>query len=305
LILTTNKLSKHFGSVKVLENISLNVPEGSIYGFLGPNGAGKTTTIRIIMGILKPDKGTITIFDQTVKRISKKEKQKIGYVSQGQYFYPWMTCRDIGKFVSGFYPSWEMDEFRRLMDIFELPEKRKISALSQGMKLKLALSLALAHKPDLLILDEPTSGLDPISRREFLDIIKSQAEKYNRTTLFSTHIIEEVERIADYIGIIVKGKLKFEGKIKDLQDSVRHICIPKASVLEKEEKLKTTQDDLSGIFNPDEYRILYKLKNDLHDELYLYSSSGTWDNINIQKKFINIPTLEDIFIALTRATGEI
>lgn len=201
----------------------MEVRQGEIYGFLGRNGAGKTSTIRMLMGVVRADSGEIELLDARGTRIGIPQKQRIGYVSQEQNFYPWMTCRGIGRFVSGFYPTWDASEFSRLLLMLDLPGDRKISHLSGGMRVKLALALALAHRPQILILDEPTSGLDPVARREFLEIIRRQSRAHGRTTFFSSHLIDEVERVADRVGIIHRGQLRYEGDVPRLQASVRKV----------------------------------------------------------------------------------
>jgi ABC-2 type transport system ATP-binding protein len=222
-ILHVHDMSVIYGKMKAVNRLHLTVRTGEIYGFLGRNGAGKTSTIRAVMGVIKPHSGYIELLGYRGRRVRVKQKQRIGYVSQEQYFYPWMSCQELGRFVAGFYPTWDHDEFERLLTLLELPPRRRVSHLSGGMRVKLALALALAHRPPILILDEPTAGLDPVTRREFLQIISMQARAHNRTTFFSSHLIDEVERVADRVGIIHKGQLRYEGDIKTLQESVREV----------------------------------------------------------------------------------
>ncbi|MEM1441241.1 MAG: ABC transporter ATP-binding protein [Verrucomicrobiota bacterium] len=216
-------MRRSFGKFTAVDDLDLTVNAGEIYGFLGVNGAGKTTTIRMLMGIIAPDGGTIELLGEKTRRTTLKLKQQIGYVSQDQNFYPWMTAEMLGKFVGGLYPTWDAQEFSRLLEVLEVPAHRKVSNLSGGMKVKLALALAIAPRPSLLILDEPTAGLDPVARREFLEIIMHQAREYGRTTFFSTHLLDEVERAADRVGIIHQGKKRFEGRLDDLRDRVRQM----------------------------------------------------------------------------------
>ncbi len=224
--LRTIGLVKHYGRVRVVNGLDLEVPRGKIYGFLGRNGAGKTTTIRMLMGILKPKAGEIEFFGQRTRRTTTALKQRIGYVSQSQHFYPWMSARQLGRFVSGFYPAWDGAEYDRLLGLLEIPRDRRSSQLSGGMRMKLALALALAHHPELLILDEPTAGLDPVAQREFLEIVKNQSRNHGRTTLFSTHRIDEVERAADKVGIIDSGVMRYEGDLDELRSEVRRVTVP-------------------------------------------------------------------------------
>lgn len=213
-------LTKRYGKVEALRGLDLTVQPGEVYGFLGRNGAGKTTTIRILMGITRATGGTIRLFEETSKD-HLRLRQKIGYVAQEQSFYGWMTPRVLGRFVRGFYPTWDDDEYARLLRSLDLPDDRKAMTFSGGMKAKLALALALAHKPPLLLLDEPTAGLDPVARREFLDLIRDQAERSGRTTFFSSHILGEVERVADRVGIVDDGRMRYEGSLVDLSRRVK------------------------------------------------------------------------------------
>ncbi len=223
-VLEVRGLRRHFGRVPAVDGIDLNVREGEIYGFLGINGAGKTTTIRLLLGIIAAEAGTISLLGETTRRTSVAQKRRIGYVSQEQNFYPWMTCRTLGRFVGAFYPTWDKVEFSRLLTVLEVPEERRVSQLSGGMRAKLA--LALAPHPAVLILDEPTAGLDPLARREFMQLIVAQARQHRRTTFFSSHLIDEVERCADRVGIIHQGRMRFEGALTELRETVRRVRVP-------------------------------------------------------------------------------
>ena len=245
--LRTTGLAKRYGRVRVVNGLDLDVPRGKIYGFLGRNGAGKTTTIRMLMGILKPDRGEIEFFGQRTRRTTIPLKRRIGYVSQSQHFYPWMSARQLGRFVSGFYPNWDAAEYDRLLRVLEIPPERRTSQLSGGMRMKLALALALAHHPELLILDEPTAGLDPVAQREFLEIVRNQSRNHGRTTLFSTHRIDEVERAADKVGIIDEGVMRYEGDLADLRAEVRRVIeIPRPAAPTPDSETATPAPEFSG-----------------------------------------------------------
>lgn len=287
-ILRTNDLTLRYGRNLAVDALSLNVRRGEIYGFLGRNGAGKTSTIRMIMGISKPDQGTIEFDGESLRRIGAKQKRMIGYVSQEQFFYPWMTCERIGKFVRGLFPTWEDAEFQRLLMVLELPPKRKIAHLSGGMRVKLALALALAHRPPILILDEPTAGLDPVARREFLDIIRLQANEHNRTTFFSSHLIDEVERVANRVGIIHRGRLQFEGRLDELQETVREI--PLANDQANTDLLRQ-QAAIVGL------RYLRRGLDDRSTAI-LQGSADVWEQAAGAGIFGTPVSLEDAFIAL-------
>jgi len=286
VLIQTRSLQKSYGSVQVLRGLDLNVREGSVYGFLGRNGAGKTTTIQILMGIQKADRGCIALFAQPAKRPTIPAKRRIGYVSQEQHFYPWMTCNYLGRFVGRFYPTWDAERFEKLLSIFELPPNRKVFNLSQGMRVKLALALALAHRPPLLILDEPTSGLDPAARREFLEIVDYQAQSEGLTTFFSSHIVEEVERIADHVGIIDRGSLCFQGRAKDLLARVRLYRLAK-------EEDPAVATGLREQLRSDGFQILAEQPRDR--ALILSAEPALWARLGGGEAM----ALEDIFLAVT------
>ena len=225
-ILGFHSIAKSFGAVRVLENLNLSVKQGEVFGFLGRNGAGKSTAIRIMMGITGPDRGEVHLFGQTLGKDIIPLRQRIGYVAQEQHMYPWMTPRALARFVSGFYPRWDKALYEQLLRDFELPPKRRVGTFSGGMKAKLALSLAVATRPDLLVLDEPTAGMDPVARREFPDLVREQARRDGATTFFSTHLIDEIEAIADRIGIVESGQTMYEGRLEPLRNSIATFSIP-------------------------------------------------------------------------------
>lgn len=219
-ILRLKSLRKSYGSLKVLDELSLSVRRGEVYGFLGRNGAGKSTAIRMVMGITKADAGSIEVFGKPLHHKLIATRQRIGYVAQEQNMYPWMSPKVISRFVRGFYPQWDEARYQQLLNDFSLPPKRRLGTFSGGMKAKLALTLALATRPELLILDEPTAGMDPVARREFLDLVRDQTARDGATTFFSTHLIDEIEAIADRIGIVESGQTMYEGELDPLRNSI-------------------------------------------------------------------------------------
>jgi len=190
-----------------LEDISLNVPEGTIMGFIGPNGAGKTTTIRIMMDMIKPKAGKVKIFGLDHKKHIKEIKNRVGYVGEDQFFYGDKTVAWTGKFVSEFYTNWDTNTFQSLLTEFALSRTKKVRELSKGMKVKFSLALALAHDPDLMVLDEPTAGLDPVIRRDILERFRTFADDGKKSVLISSHITDDITRIADYVTFLVKGQV--------------------------------------------------------------------------------------------------
>jgi len=216
-------LQVRYGRVRALDGLSLSARAGEIYGFLGRNGAGKTTTLRVLMGIVSAQQGEIELFGERVKKISVAMKRDIGYVSQEQTFYPWMTAQRLGRFVSAFYSSWDNREYTRLLEALDVPPDRRSVELSGGTRTKLALALALAPRPRLLLLDEPTTGLDPVARREFNDLVATMSKERGTTAFFSSHLVEDVESIATRVGIVQAGRMRIEGEVRDLRARVRRV----------------------------------------------------------------------------------
>ena len=224
-MLELSGLSKRYGKVGALEGLNLALAAGQVYGLLGRNGAGKSTALRIVMGVTRADSGTVSLFGEVIKPGNVRARQKVGYVAQEQLFYDWMTPESLGRFVAAFYPTWDKSRFVELIRQFDVPP-RKVRTLSGGTKVKLALALALAHRPRLLVLDEPTAGLDAVARRDFLDIVREQATTGEQTTLFSSHLIDDIEMVAGQVGIIESGRMLYEGSLEDLGSRVRRVVMP-------------------------------------------------------------------------------
>lgn len=203
----------------VLEDLNFTIPAGYITGLIGPNGSGKTTVIRSIMNLIRPDRGEVCVFGQSYPDQEREIKRRIGFVYDEDFFYNHLTVTEMAKIIASFYPTWNELAFKKLLDDFQLPSRRRIRDLSKGMTTKFALAAALAHEPELLIMDEPTSGLDPVFRREILAILSEYIHEGTRSVLFSTHISTDLERIADYIVYLRHGQVKFCGSKEELTDS--------------------------------------------------------------------------------------
>lgn len=201
-----------------LKNVGFALPKGFIMGFIGRNGAGKTTTIRSILNMAHIDSGEVKVFGLDSVKESSMLKQRVGVVFDDIFFAHHLNVRQIESQLRGFYDDWDSKEFFNLISKFELPLNKKVGDFSRGMKMKLMLSTALSHKAELLILDEPTSGLDPVARDELLDILADYISNENRGILFSTHITADLERIADYITVLNKGKVWFTGTKDELME---------------------------------------------------------------------------------------
>ncbi len=198
----------------LLDNVSLAVPKGSIMGLIGPNGAGKTTTIKILMNMVRATSGDVKIFGLDYSKNEKAIKNRIGYVGEDQYYYGDKTVAWTGNFVAGFFDQWDKNKFQKFISDFAISRTKKISELSKGMKVKFSLAIALSHNPDLILLDEPTAGLDPIIRREVLEILRGLTVDENKSVIISSHITDDISRIADYVTFLIEGKIKLSG-VKD------------------------------------------------------------------------------------------
>jgi len=222
-IIETRDLTKRFGKNTAVQSLNLTVPAGSIFAFLGPNGAGKTTTIKTLMNIMQPTQGSATIFGTDSRRLGPKEFAQIGYVSENQEMPEWMTINQFLNYCKKMYSTWDDKFCHELIEQFSLPLKQKLKSVSRGMKMKAALVSSLAYRPQLLIFDEPFSGLDPLVRDEFISGVLNITEDKNWTILISSHDIDEVERLADWVGIIDKGLLKIVEQAEVLQNRFRRI----------------------------------------------------------------------------------
>jgi ABC-2 type transport system ATP-binding protein len=205
----------------VLDSLSLEVPEGSVFGLIGPNGAGKTTTIKILMNILKANSGTAEVLGVDSRQLSPELLTQIGYVSENQDLPDWMTVEYFMRYLKPFYPTWDDARAAELLRQFDLPRQRKLRHLSRGMLMKAALASALAYRPRLLVLDEPFSGLDPLIRE---DLIEGVLESAGETTIFiSSHDLAEIETFASHVGYLDRGRLQFSEEMSSLTARFREI----------------------------------------------------------------------------------
>ncbi len=204
--------------VVALEDVSLRLPPGHIMGIAGPNGSGKTTLIRLILGHIRPDGGAIRVFGDDPGLSGRAIRSRIGFVLDRPISYEHLSVTRLGRLVADFYADWDEVEFQRLLDEFELPGRRRASALSRGMRVKLGLALALAHNAELLVLDEPTTGLDPVFRRELLARLSAIIADGRTSVLFSTQILTDLDRVADFAVFLRGGRVVFSGPKDDLLD---------------------------------------------------------------------------------------
>jgi len=220
-ILRTDDLSKRFGRTPVLDRVTFDVAEGSVFALVGPNGAGKTTTIKILMNIIEPTTGRAEVLGADSRRLLPQHFAQIGYVSENQELPEWMTVDYFLNYLKPFYPTWDEGRARGLVDQFALPRSRKLKHLSRGMRMKAALVSSLAYRPRLLVLDEPFTGLDPLVRDELIEGLVESAEQ--TTILLSSHDLTEIETFASHVGYLDHGRLQFSDDMRSLTERFREI----------------------------------------------------------------------------------
>ncbi len=219
----TDHVARKFGDAEALRDFTLRVRRGSVYGFLGRNGAGKTTAIKILAGLIRPTSGTAQVMGRAPFDFTPEDRQRIGYVSEKQILPDDYRVGKIITFCASLYPRWDGALVKSLVSRFRIDTGKKVSALSLGGQRSLAIILALAQKPDLLILDEPAANLDVVARRELLDEILALARQDGPTVFFSSHVLSDIERVADDVGIIADGTLRVSEALDDLKDAVKQV----------------------------------------------------------------------------------
>ncbi len=216
-------LTKRFGRTLAVGGLSLAIPRGSTFGLLGPNGAGKSTTIKMLMGMLSITAGEARVLGIDVRNDATEIKQRVGYVPESHYIYRWMRVGEAIGFCKACFRSWNDETCREMLKLFGLDTEKKVKHLSKGMLVKLSLLLAVSHEPEVLLLDEPLSGLDPVAREEFLDGVLQTICDRGQTVLISSHMLDDVRRLADTVGILYDGQLLVHGNLDALLSSTKRI----------------------------------------------------------------------------------
>ena len=215
-MLEMKNVTKTFGTFRALDDLSLTVPKGGVYGLVGPNGAGKSTAIRHLTGVYRPDSGQITLEGAPVFE-NPAAKRRIGCIPDDVFYYPSATLEDMHRFYRGIYPTFDDALFERLYEVFQLPRKSPIRRFSKGMQKQAAFHLTLCARPEVLILDEPVDGLDPVMRRQVMSLILADVAEHGTTVLISSHNLRELEDVCDHVGIMDHGKMLLEKSLADMQ----------------------------------------------------------------------------------------
>lgn len=289
----TDDLGRKFGTFEAVRNVNMRVHRGTVFGLLGINGAGKSTIIKMIIGHLRPTSGNIRVLGRTLEQDLVEIRKRVAYVSENRYLYEWMTVAESIKFTRAFHSTWDDEKAAHLVKRFSLPPDKKIKQLSRGNRARVCLLLALSFNPELIILDEPTSGLDPIVRRDFIENIVSEISEEGKTVLFSSHIVEEVERVADYVGIINDGELLLTSSIDDIKSSYKRVRY----------STNGTRPELEGVPG------VLGVENGRHEQVLTLKGWGDETARILTARGISEPevmpiSLEDIFVSTVRAERE-
>lgn len=262
-VIQIEQLVKTYGSKNVLQNVSLSIPAGQTLALLGRNGAGKTTMIRILLGLLPADSGSCRLggVDPAVDPL--KVRSKVGYLAEDQTTYGWMTPVELCRFLAPFYPTWDKKLASDSIDRFEIPSQTRIGRLSKGQAVKLGLVVALAHRPAIVILDDPAMGLDPIARKEFNRDLVEHLQTSGCTVLYSSHLLDEVEAVADAVAILDRGKIVRTATTDRLRDEVKQVVLAFDSLAEvpRPERLLDVRrhDDRVAIITDQAVRFIQQL----------------------------------------------
>jgi ABC-2 type transport system ATP-binding protein len=221
----THHLTRYFGRKRVVYDLNLAVPRGSIFGFLGRNGSGKTTSLRMILGLLAPTWGSSTVLGHDSQRLPPAVRARIGYLAEGHPVFGWMRVADAQAFQSRFYPKWNRKLFDSVLDFFRVDPRTRARNLSRGERAGLCLAMALAPEPELLILDDPAIGLDPVARRSLLESMVYATRKSDRTIIFSSHLLADIERMADHIAVLDYSVLRAQCSLETFRSCVQQFVL--------------------------------------------------------------------------------
>lgn len=288
-IIETKNLTKNFGDTRAINNVSLKVKQGEIFGFIGPNGAGKSTTIRTLLGLIHPTSGSATIFEKDITKHGSEIRQEVGYLPSEVFYYDNMRVRDLLNYSASFYnrPKKQMQKrMHELAELLDLDLKRKIADLSYGNKKKVGIIQGLLHSPKLIILDEPTGGLDPLMQQTFFDLLRAE-NKRGVTILFSSHILGEVQKLCDRVAIIKNGEIVKLETINELRSNNYKRC-----KLELVSPVAKQLFQLPGISNLEKngLTVTFLYKGDIDRIVKLLAK------LNLKNIWIEEPSLEEVFM---------
>jgi ABC-2 type transport system ATP-binding protein len=236
--IVVDRLRQRYGKHNVLDDVSLEIPNGQTFALLGRNGAGKTTLIRTLLGLLRPTGGSVEVLGLNPTAQSLEIRGRVGYLAEDQSMYGWMTANEMARFLRPFFPTWDAHLANDLFDRFGVPRRVRIKHLSKGHNVRLGLALALAHRPELVILDDPAIGLDPITRKQFNRDVIEHLQAEGRTVFYSSHLLYEVEAVADAVAILDHGRIVRAGRTEDLQREVKRVLLLADALLGRKRPVK-------------------------------------------------------------------
>jgi ABC-2 type transport system ATP-binding protein len=287
-------LSRRFGRIEALHDLTLAVPQGSVFAYVGPNGAGKTTTIKAFMNILEPSSGRAFVLGTDSRRLGPRQFEQIGYVSENQELPEWMHVGELLRYCARMYPTWDESLCQKLLERFDLNRDRKISSLSRGMKMKVALLSSLSYRPRLLVMDEPFGGMDPLVRDELIRAVLELSGEEGWTLFISSHDIDEVERLADWIGILDHGRL--------------HLAEPVASILARFREIEVVMEGEppETVTPPKTWLLVEKAARTIRFVHTSYAEESAESEIRsvlpgARRVMASAMSLKDIFVTLGRA----
>lgn len=292
-VVEVDHLSRKFGKTEALIDVSLQLHEGIVYGLVGANGAGKTTLIKHLLGLLRCQQGSVRVFANDPVKQPQAVLSHVGYLSEDRDIPDWMTIGEFCDYVNAFHPTWDSHYANELLSTFELDRDKVIKDLSRGMRAQVALIGAVAHKPDLLILDEPSSGLDAIVRKDILNAVVRTISEEGRTVLFSSHLLEEVERLSDHVIMIQDGRVALDESLESLGSS--HHCT-ELRFRDSQASFPVTEATISAAGEGRSWNIIHQCSLD-----QLSSSIQRYEGEIVSSRHA---TLEEIFVARVGRLGK-
>ncbi len=285
-VIEIRHVSRRFGQKIALDDVSLQIPAGCVFGLVGENGAGKTTLLKHVLGLYKPQVGEVRVFDRSPVSEPVEVLGQIGYLSEDRALPAWMRVTELMRYTAAFYPAWDNEYAEELRSAFELDGKQRVQSLSRGGRARVGLLLALAHRPQLLVLDEPSSGLDPVVRRDILGAIIRTVADEGRTVFFSSHLLDEVQRVSDFVAMLHEGRLLLSAPLEQLLAAHQRLIVRFPDSL-------SVQPTLPGVIR-------------CHGEGHEWTviCNGQWEAMEEQLKKLQgevveraTPSLDEIFVA--------
>jgi ABC-2 type transport system ATP-binding protein len=295
-VIELREITRRFGPKVALDRVSLLVPRGMVFGLVGANGAGKTTLIRHVLGLLRAQAGRVRVFGRDPVARPQEVLARIGYLSEENDLPGWMRVGELLSYSAAFYPRWDQSYAEELRQTFELPAGARVSGLSKGQRARAGLLVALAYRPELLVLDEPSSGLDPLVRRDILEAIIRTIADEGRTVLFSSHLLDEIERVSDHVALLDKGRMVFSAALDDLKETHRWLTL-------RFDEARTQPPTLPGVLAwqgaGHEWTAMYRGRDGLGDLGTLDSAMAIAGARVVADR---VPSLDEIFVAQVSTT---